>query len=75
MAGTAARSPRGAREAFPTGEPELVRDAAPSLGYGNPVLPDLPVRTLLARLLHLYEWALTHHDQPMIGLVDDLRRQ
>ena len=44
-----------------------------SLEYDNPSLPDLPTRTILARLLSLYEVALRRGDEPVIDLVKDVR--
>ncbi|MFD8955402.1 hypothetical protein ACFV0W_00345 [Streptomyces anulatus] len=44
----------------------------PAAPTGDP--RDRETRTVLARLLSLYEVALRHGDEPVIGLVANLRR-
>ncbi|MFB6906888.1 hypothetical protein ACFCWB_21730 [Streptomyces bacillaris] len=62
------------RDAFTGTGPQPPREAAYCLRYEDHGVADRPERVALARLLHLYEWALHHRDQPLIDLVADIRQ-
>ncbi|MFI1226091.1 MULTISPECIES: hypothetical protein [unclassified Streptomyces] len=64
------------RRAFHQSRPQAAQDTVDLLRYDRdrPDLQDRETRTVLARLLSLYAVALRRGDDPVIGLVADLRR-